>query len=52
MMISTKGRYALRVMARNNLAAFLSVDDGKTWSAPLLLDERELVSYPDAQKES
>ena len=31
-------------MARNNLAAFLSVDDGKTWSAPLLLDERELVS--------
>ena len=35
-------------MARNNLAAFLSVDDGKTWSAPLLLDERELVSYPDA----
>lgn len=35
-------------MARNHLAAFLSCDDGVTWSAPLLLDERELVSYPDA----
>ena len=35
-------------MARNNLAAFLSTDDGETWSGPLLLDERELVSYPDA----
>ena len=35
-------------MARNNLAAFLSRDDGETWSGPLLLDERELVSYPDA----
>ncbi|OPZ85508.1 MAG: hypothetical protein BWY76_01388 [bacterium ADurb.Bin429] len=23
-------------------------DEGKTWSAPLLLEDREQVSYPDA----
>lgn len=33
--------------ARKNLAAMLSDDDGKTWSAPFMLDERENVSYPD-----
>lgn len=32
---------------RKNLAAMLSEDDGKTWSAPLLLDGRDNVSYPD-----
>ena len=32
---------------RNRLAAFLSDDEGKTWSTPLILDEREDVSYPD-----
>ncbi|HEY8389569.1 MAG TPA: sialidase family protein, partial [Clostridia bacterium] len=32
---------------RNNLTAYLSEDEGKTWSA-LLLDERSIVSYPDA----
>ncbi len=32
---------------RNNLTAMLSEDDGKTWSAGLLLDERSDVSYPD-----
>ncbi len=32
---------------RNNLAAFLSEDDGATWSKPLILDERGEVSYPD-----
>ena len=32
---------------RNRLAAFLSDDEGKTWSRPLILDEREDVSYPD-----
>ena len=32
---------------RNRLAAFLSEDDGKTWSKPLILDCREDVSYPD-----
>ncbi len=33
--------------SRKNLTAKLSDDDGKTWSAPLLLDERNNVSYPD-----
>lgn len=32
---------------RCNLTAFLSEDDGKTWSSSLLLDGRE-TSYPDA----
>lgn len=33
---------------RNNLTASLSEDDGKTWPWHLLLDGRELVTYPDA----
>lgn len=33
---------------RNNLAALLSEDDGKTFPYSLLLDERKDVSYPDA----
>ncbi len=33
---------------RNNLTAFLSDDDGKTFNSHLLLDERDNVSYPDA----
>lgn len=32
---------------RNNMTAFLSEDDGKTWPYKLLLDERDEVSYPD-----
>lgn len=32
---------------RSNLSAFLSDDDGRTWSRGLLLDDRALVSYPD-----
>ena len=32
---------------RKELTAFLSTDDGKTWSGGLLLDERNNVSYPD-----
>lgn len=35
---------------RNNLTVQLSGDDGKTWSAGLLLDERSQVSYPDAKE--
>ena len=31
---------------RNNLTALLSDDDGETWTCPLLLDERNSVSYP------
>ena len=33
--------------ARTHLTAFLSSDDGLTWSGGLLLDERREVSYPD-----
>jgi len=34
--------------ARTSLYAYLSKDEGRTWSDGLLLDEREQVSYPDA----
>jgi predicted neuraminidase len=33
---------------RNNLAAMLSDDDGRTWSQPFMIDPRDRVSYPDA----
>ena len=33
--------------ARQELTAFLSTDEGNTWSGKLLLDERTGVSYPD-----
>ena len=33
---------------RNNLTAFLSEDDGKTFPYSILLDERNKVAYPDA----
>ena len=33
---------------RNNLTAMLSDDDGKTFSAKLMIDARSDVSYPDA----
>lgn len=32
---------------RDHLSAYLSMDDGETWSEPLLLDERENAAYPD-----
>ncbi|MEW4570418.1 sialidase family protein [Tautonia sp. JC769] len=32
---------------RSHLMAFLSEDDGSTWTGGLLLDERDGVSYPD-----
>lgn len=35
---------------RNNLTAFLSDDDGKTFPYSLLLDGRTQVSYPDAME--
>ena len=35
---------------RSHLTAFLSKDDGHTWSNGLLLDERGGVSYPDGQQ--
>jgi hypothetical protein len=35
---------------RRELTAFISKDDGKTWSGGLVLDERVGCSYPDAQQ--
>lgn len=35
---------------RSHLTAFVSKDDGKTWSGGLMLDERTGVSYPDGQQ--
>ena len=32
---------------RSRLTAYLSEDDGRTWSGGLMLDERRGVSYPD-----
>ena len=37
-------------IGRSHLTAYLSKDDGKTWSGGLLLDERAGVSYPDGQQ--
>lgn len=37
-------------IGRSHLMAFLSTDDGKSWSGGLLLDERSGVSYPDGQQ--
>lgn len=33
---------------RNNMAALLSHDEGRTWDSVLMLDERRSVAYPDA----
>jgi len=35
---------------RSHLSAYVSEDDGRTWSYGLLLDERSGVSYPDGQQ--
>ncbi|MBN2210007.1 MAG: exo-alpha-sialidase [Sedimentisphaerales bacterium] len=37
---------------RTDLTAYLSDDDGQTWPHSLLLDGRDLVSYPDAAQHS
>lgn len=37
---------------RSHLMAFVSKDDGKTWSGGLMLDERAGVSYPDGQQDT
>ncbi|MDX9881458.1 MAG: sialidase family protein [Prolixibacteraceae bacterium] len=36
---------------RSHLMAFISKDDGQSWSKGLLLDERKGVSYPDGQQD-
>jgi len=35
---------------RRKLTAFISKDDGQTWSSGLMIDDRFPVSYPDAQQ--
>jgi hypothetical protein len=35
---------------RSHLMAFISKDEGRSWSGGLLLDERSGVSYPDGQQ--
>lgn len=35
---------------RKRLMAFLSKDEGRTWSTGLMLDERETSTYPDADE--
>ncbi len=37
-------------IGRSHLTAYLSGDDGLTWSNGLMLDERKGVSYPDGQQ--
>ncbi|QEG01928.1 BNR/Asp-box repeat protein [Stieleria maiorica] len=39
-------------IGRSHLTAFVSDDEGKSWSGGLLLDERNQVSYPDGQQTS
>lgn len=39
-----------RKIGRSHLMAFISKDDGETWSKGLLLDERPGVSYPDGHQ--
>lgn len=41
------GRPDERTKVRSHLTAYLSEDDGKTWTGGLMLDERTGVSYPD-----
>ncbi len=36
--------------SRSHLTAYISMDDGHTWSGGLMLDERLGVSYPDGQQ--
>jgi len=43
------GPMAMRT-ERSHLMAFISEDEGITWSSGLLLDERKGVSYPDGQQ--
>lgn len=37
-------------IGRSNLTAYLSSDDGETWSGGLVLDDRSGISYPDGEQ--
>lgn len=45
-----KMNYAWTPRGREQLMAFLSEDDGKTWKGGLMLDARKNVSYPDGDQ--
>ncbi|MDB6072981.1 MAG: hypothetical protein JWO89_621 [Verrucomicrobiaceae bacterium] len=47
LLLVKNGPTNIRLPRRSNMSAFLSTDDGKTWSKGLLLDDRAEVSYPD-----
>jgi predicted neuraminidase len=47
LLLVKNGPINVRLPSRTNLKAFLSDDDGKTWSHGLLIDDRAQVSYPD-----
>ena len=41
-----------RLTGRSEMMAFISKDDGHTWSGGLMLDERNGVSYPDGDQDA
>ena len=47
LLLVKNGPVDTRLPRRSSMTAFLSSDDGKTWSKGLLLDDRAEVSYPD-----
>lgn len=47
LLLVKNGPIDIRLPRRSSLTAFLSDDDGRTWSKGLLLDDRAEVSYPD-----
>ncbi len=47
MLLVKNGSPAERLAQRSHMSAWLSADEGRTWTGGLLLDERSAVSYPD-----
>jgi predicted neuraminidase len=47
LLLVKNGPIDVRLPRRSSMTAFLSHDDGATWSNGLLLDDRAEVSYPD-----
>jgi predicted neuraminidase len=47
LLLVKNGPIESRLPRRSNLTAYLSSDDGHTWSKSLVIDDRAFVSYPD-----
>ncbi len=47
LLLVKNGPINVRLPRRSNMKAYLSDDDGQTWSKGLLIDDRSEVSYPD-----